>query len=170
VAPTDTAYPLLAPLPVESTMEACVDPLVTQPQAPLLVCSLIDPNHPVSPCVLVGSTWFAWYFLLDTFKLHVLESYASLSCSWVQQATTLPSVRQWIAWSDFPLPDSVLFHSTPIVLLIHGPPSLLEYLYPDWFERHHILFLAPAEVVIVDTLPFSLRVSHSGSRGVLEGH
>jgi len=111
-------------------MKPCGTPLVTPYQAPSLVRGVLDPCHPVSSCVLVGSSWFAWYFLLDTFKLHVLKSYAPLSYLWVQHPTTLPTILQWVDWSNFPLSDSVLFHPTPLVLLIHGPFLAVGVLLP----------------------------------------
>jgi hypothetical protein len=78
-------------------------------------------------------------------------------------------IHQWLSWTYFPLPNSVMFQFTSVVLLIQGPLDLLDHLYPDWFHRHHILFLGSATSVNVKDLSFRVSVSHLDSGGVVEG-
>jgi len=129
----------------------------------------VQTDFPLSSCVVVGQHWHAWYSLLGTFKLQVQECYAPLFCPWVQHASSSPAILQWVSWTDFPLPNSVLFQLPPVVLIIQGPPDLLDHLYPDWFHRHHILFLGSATTISTESLPFRISLSHSDSGGVLDG-
>jgi hypothetical protein len=80
---------------------------------------------------------------------------------------SLPTVLGYYG-PTFPLPDSVLWTDTPLVVIIHGPPLTLEFLPPDVFRRHQILYLVSSNVLL-PLLPFRCVISHCDAGGVLQG-
>jgi hypothetical protein len=141
---------------------------VTANSPPQLVRGSLAPTSSVQPCILVSPTWCAWYCLLGTFNLRVLELYGPLHCPWVQQTVTTSAIDTGALWSDFPMPDSALHTHSSLVVLIHGPVSTLEYFSREMFRRQRILYLAPSGFS-TPMLPFSARVSHFEAGGVLKG-
>jgi len=132
------------------------------------VRGLQRPRIPV-PCVIASPTWTPWFYLMGTFNLKVLEFYCPLYCPWVQQAATLPNLYNGSCWSDFPIPGGPLFESLPVVLLLAGPPSILEYLSSEQLSRHHVLFwLEELLATPPGPLSFHLEVPHSLAGGVLD--
>ena len=115
------------------------------------------------PCIIASASWTAWFYLLGTFNLEVLECYAESACPWIDQAVSAPNIRQW---ADFPLPGSPIFDQTPLILLLSGQPSLLECLSAPQLALHNVLFyssvgLAPSRTI----LPFHVNMSHKIAGG-----
>ncbi len=108
--------------------------------------------------------WSSWFYLLGTLNLDVYECYSSLLCPWVQQATPLEAIRQWILYSDFPLPGSLLLGSEPMVVLLSGSDRVLECLSPAMLATHHILFWS-STATCSPLLRFQLSLSHFGDAG-----
>ena len=108
--------------------------------------------------------WSSWFYLLGTLNLDVYECYSSLFCPWVQQATSLDTIRQWILYSDFPLPGSLLIGSEPMVVLLSGSNRVLECLSPAMLATHHILFWS-STATCSPLLRFQLSLSHFGDAG-----
>jgi hypothetical protein len=101
----------------------------------------------MQPCIIASPTWCAWYCLLGTLNLKVLEFYGPLHCPWVQKAATSSAIITGALWSDFPMPDSALNGDTSLVIIIHGPVSTLDFLSGDMFRQHRILYLASSVTV-----------------------
>jgi hypothetical protein len=152
--PYETSPTATQALPVRPMTSSFPDPIAS---VPTMVHGRHYPDRPLRPCVLVSPSWFGWFALLDTFKFLALECYCDLTCPWVHQATTLHATREWIAFSDFPLPSSPIFLSAPLYIIIHGPAFTLEFLPPRVFERHSVLFLSPTPT---SALPFCVSISH----------
>ncbi len=115
------------------------------------------------PCIIASASWTAWFYLLGTFNLEVLECYAESACPWIDQAVSAPNIRQW---ADFPLPGSPIFDQTPLILLLSGHPSLLECLSAPQLALHNVLYhssvgLAPSRTI----LPFHVNMSHKIAGG-----
>jgi len=157
------AFPLS---PVTVSQQTSTSDLHTPP---FLVRGKLCPDLSRRPCVLVSPTWFGWFYLLDTFKLHAVECYCDLGCPWVQQATTLPSMWQWIAFSDFPLATSPLYNSSGVLLIIHGPSLTLDFLPTAMYDMHHILYLTSCTDFQHVSLPHQILVSHREAGGALNG-
>jgi len=119
----------------------------------------------------MSETWVPWFTLLGTHQLDVRESYYSLSYPWVDTAAANLAIQTWTSWTDFPLPDSIIYSASEFILLLHGASDQMEYLPRSCFLQHHILFWGPTACKS-SLLPFSVSISHKAAGGfwMVPGH
>ena len=109
-------------------------------------------------------SWSPWFYLLGTLQLEPHECYSQLDFPWVQRAASQMVVKHWLPWSDFPIHESLIHQSKPIVILLSGPSHALEHFSADMLPLHHIL-LWSSSPTFSPILEYQLKLSHSEAGG-----
>lgn len=112
--------------------------------------------------MMACESWSPWFYLLGTLQLEPHECYSQLDCPCVQHSAYQMVVKHWLPWSDFPIHESLIHQSKPIVILLSGPSHALEHFSADMLPLYHILLWSSSATFTFSLiLEYQLKLSHS---------